>query len=468
MKHSLRALAFVACVMAMPGSAPVHASQGSCILPTTGTVSGLTLVNDINACNGSLLSLYSGASAPAGPTTGMLWYNTTSGNVEQYDVSTWQLLWFVDATNHLSTPDIGGGIVSASIASSSTTDLGSVPQSFKTVTGTVAITSFGSSAGVGTVHVVKFSGSLTLTYNGTSMILPSGFNITTQTGDVALALYLGGGNWQVINYTPATGFAVASSFPLGTVLMGDYAIVPPKFVYGAGQALSRASFPAYLDAVARAQSGTLTASNATITGIANTAGFGAGMPVEATGINAGCTIASFVANTSITLNSSGCVTGTGSVTVTVFLTGYGSGGSGSTVGVRDCRGRVMAGRDDLGGAAAGRLTVAVFGSGATVNNGSGGSQSYTLLRSDLPNVQPTFTGTAANSNQSNVLQGGTLIGGFQSTSGSSDAFSVAPSASSISTTAAGTVQSLNGNVTQTSFGISQPTGIADCIVAVLP
>lgn len=44
----------------LPGA---RASQGSCILPTTGTVSGLAMANDINGCFGALLSLYSGANA---------------------------------------------------------------------------------------------------------------------------------------------------------------------------------------------------------------------------------------------------------------------------------------------------------------------------------------------------------------------------------------------------------------------
>jgi hypothetical protein len=63
--------------------------------------------------------------------------------------------------------------------------------------------------------------------------------------------------------------------------------------------------------------------NATITAIADTSGMGVGMPVEGTGIASSCTIASLVANTSITLNSGACVTASGTSLVTVFLTGYG-------------------------------------------------------------------------------------------------------------------------------------------------
>jgi hypothetical protein len=437
-----------------------QASQNSCILPNTGTVSGLTLVNDANACINSLLSLYSGASAPGTPTTGMLWYNTTTNYIQQFDGTSWINLWYVDATNHQITVQIGGGITSSTLASAATVDLGSINQSFVGITGTTTITSFGSSATTGTIHIVKFSGILTLTYNATSLILQSGFNITTAAGDTAIALYLGGGNWQVISYIPASGNAVTSSFPLGTVLFGDYATVPAKFVYGFGQALTRTSFPAYLAAVARAQSGTLASGNATITAIGNTAGFAVGMPVEgSSGIGAACTIASFVANTSITLNSSGCVTANGSVTVTVFLTGYGSGGSGSTVGVKDCRGRVVAGRDDLGGTAASRLTTGTGNFGlATGNNLTGGAQSFTILTTNLPAYTPSGTvaisGTIAGSTSP-----GSITNQFSFGNGSSSSLGFNGSGSLTGTAQGGT---------STPFGLSQPTVISDCIVAVLP
>lgn len=466
MKNIFRA-AIVAATIAVSWLSPISsalASQNSCIMPNTGTVSGLTLVNDATACLNSLLSLYSGASAPSSPTTGMWWYNTTTNYIQQFDGTNWNNLWYVDASNHLTTGTIGGGIISAALTAAATTDIGSVPQSFVTVNGTTGITSFGTSAQVGSIHVIKFSGSLTLTYNVTSMILPSsGFNLTTQAGDIAFALYLGSGNWQVLAYNPATGnAAVNTSFPLGTVLMGDYGTVPAKFVYGYGQALTRTSYAPYLAAVTRAQSGTLSSGNATIAAIGNTQGFAVGMPVEAAGVNAGCTIASFVANSSITLNSSGCVTANGSVSVTVFLTGYGSGGSGSTVGVKDCRGRVLAGRDDLGGTAASRLTNASGGFGvATGDNLTGGNQLYTMLTVNLPAYTPsgsvstttTVTGDTMNLTGSTIGYGGTNTGGSPATP--------APVSTS----------SFAGNAqggTSTPFSISQPTVISDCIVAVLP
>lgn len=93
---------------------------------------------------------------------------------------------------------------STTLASAATTDLGSVDESYVTVSGTTTITSLGSvSAGIN--RWVVFSGALTLTHNGTSLILPAGANISTQAGDCAHFVSLGSGNWRCLAYQPATG-----------------------------------------------------------------------------------------------------------------------------------------------------------------------------------------------------------------------------------------------------------------------
>lgn len=112
----------------------------------------------------------------------------------------------------LFTPPYGAiGIV----ASASTTDLGSFLGNFLQITGSTAITSFGSSASTSrALFFVTFAGILTLTYNATSLIIPGGQNITTASGDTAILQYLGSGNWQVLAYyqaaTPASGIAAGS------------------------------------------------------------------------------------------------------------------------------------------------------------------------------------------------------------------------------------------------------------------
>ena len=62
-------------------------------------------------------------------------------------------------------------------------------------------------------------------------------------------------------------------------------------------------------------------------------------------------------------------------------TTYGAGDGSTTFNLPDLRGRVAAGKDDMGGSAAGRLTSAV--SGATLG-ASGGEQSHTLSTAEIP------------------------------------------------------------------------------------
>lgn len=88
------------------------------------------------------------------------------------------------------------------LASATTTDLGSVPGRYVSITGTTTITGLGTIK-AGTIKAVKFAGILTFTHNGTSLILPGGANITTAAGDTALMVSEGSGNWRCLMYQAA-------------------------------------------------------------------------------------------------------------------------------------------------------------------------------------------------------------------------------------------------------------------------
>lgn len=97
------------------------------------------------------------------------------------------------------------------LASAATTDLGTIPSRNVSITGVVSITSFGSTAQTAfPLYFLTFTGILTLTYNVTSLILPGAASITTAAGDTAIAIYLGGGNWQVVSYTLASGLSITT------------------------------------------------------------------------------------------------------------------------------------------------------------------------------------------------------------------------------------------------------------------
>lgn len=100
------------------------------------------------------------------------------------------------------------GANGADIASAATTDIGAATGNYVNITGTTTITSLGTGA-AGITRTVQFAGILTLTHNATSLILPTGANITTAAGDVAMFQSLGTGNWRCTGYMRANGQPLA-------------------------------------------------------------------------------------------------------------------------------------------------------------------------------------------------------------------------------------------------------------------
>jgi hypothetical protein len=454
----------------VPTRSPAAAAQGSGCLPTTGTVSGLTFAQGVNSAIAALISSNSGASPPstdctAAPVKGQVWLDTSvTPNVEKrYDGTAWVAVGAIDSVNHVWSPPIGGGM--ASVTAASTTDICAAPASLQTISGTTTITSFGSSCPVGATKKLRFSAATPITYNAASLILPAQRDFIAAAGDMADATYLGAGNWQISSITKIDGSSVTNpAVPLSTVLYGDYGTLPAKAVYGIGQALSRSAYPDYFAAATRAQTGTLTSGNNTVTSVANTAGFGAGMPIEGTGIQAGTTITSV---TSSTIVMSQTATANGSQTVRVFPTGYGSGGDSTTVGVKNCQGKTLAGRDPTGTV----LTAAGSGINGAALNATGGSQSKIIQQPNLPNLNLAVntSGTVTvNTTRGDILFSTSTI--FYQGGGASVGI---PGAAGVITSTGvnsmtGFTASLNGSVTQTALNGMQPTVTAECVVMVLP
>ncbi|HVI52907.1 MAG TPA: LamG-like jellyroll fold domain-containing protein [Candidatus Sulfotelmatobacter sp.] len=123
-------------------------------------------------------------------------------------------------------------------ASAAVLDLGTATTRTVSVTGTIAITSFGGSAPAGIIYTLLFSNSLTLIHNAVSLILPGAANIVASAGDTAQFLSLGGGNWQCISYQAAVVKAsVAASVPVRQTALSGAADSSGKAVFissGAG------------------------------------------------------------------------------------------------------------------------------------------------------------------------------------------------------------------------------------------
>lgn len=107
----------------------------------------------------------------------------------------------------------------ADVASATTTTIWVTDGNYIHITGTTTITSFGTAPQAGATRTLVFDGALTLTHNATSLILPTGANITTAAGDVAIVRAETTANARVVAYLRKDGSALTSSaLPAGTVV----------------------------------------------------------------------------------------------------------------------------------------------------------------------------------------------------------------------------------------------------------
>ena len=104
----------------------------------------------------------------------------------------------------------------ADVASAATTTIWVADGNFIHITGTTTITSFGTATQPGSHRTVVFDGALTLTHNSTSLILPTGANITTAAGDVAIVRAETTANARVVAYLRKDGTALVGFTPSAT------------------------------------------------------------------------------------------------------------------------------------------------------------------------------------------------------------------------------------------------------------
>jgi len=125
--------------------------------------------------------------------------NTTTGLPEWYNTSgaTW-------------IPYGGEQIAEVSVASATTTSIGAAASTNVLITGTTTITAF-DTVQAGIVRKVRFNGVLTLTYNATTLILPTTASINTAANDCAEFESLGSGNWICRQYQKANGTGLIAS-----------------------------------------------------------------------------------------------------------------------------------------------------------------------------------------------------------------------------------------------------------------
>ena len=264
-------------------------------------------------------------------------------------------------------------------------------------------------------------------------------------------------------WTSIGPIAAANNTPIGTELAwpGLEATVPSNYFLENGQAVSRATYATLFGVLNVSTTGNTNATT-TITNIPSTTGWKVGWFVGGINIPAGATISSIDSSSQIHIS----IAATGSSTSGALVVGpHGIGDGSTTFNVPDRRGRVIAGADDMGGTAAGRLgggstggfTQSVASLGATA-----GEQKHTQTAAELVahnhTASSSFTGNAISlfDEGAPTTPGNVAVGVSVSTGDGS----FTPSGS-VSTT----VNSSTGGGNP--FNVTQPTGTTNWIIRAL-
>lgn len=215
-----------------------------------------------------------------------------------------------------------------------------------------------------------------------------------QPGNLVYLVYSAAQNfWQLVDQIP-TAATVSGSLFVGAEISCRVFTPPANYMFEYGQFISRGTYAALMAALTFGQSGTLTATSPTITGISDTSQMFNGEAIEGTGIPGGTTILSFTPSTIVM-----SAPATASLTTTVTVFPYGDGDGSMTFNLPDLRGNVVAGRDNMGGTARSLLTAAYAGGNPDSTGSEVGSQTQTLAQANLPNANFTVSGiTLTNDN----------------------------------------------------------------------
>jgi microcystin-dependent protein len=149
----------------------------------------------------------------------------------------------------------------------------------------------------------------------------------------------------------------AQGNPPGTVIDFAGAVVPAGYLLCDGSQVSRTTYSILLSAISFSQTGTLTNTMNSVTGLSTTASMYVGMAVEGANIPSGTTVASIVSGTAITLSAA--ATGSGATLITFF--NWGNGNGTTTFNVPDMRRRASIGVGGSGAGIPGNVTGQVGG-----------------------------------------------------------------------------------------------------------
>jgi len=243
------------------------------------------------------------------------------------------------------------------------------------------------------------------------------------------------------------------------IIKGFAGITPPtNYLFTYGQEISRVTYVDLFTAITIDQTATCSITSPTLTAIGDTTQIPIGSAIEASCLAAGATVISKTAN-SVTASSNATIT----TSLTAKFLPWGGGNGTTTFNLPDLRGRLIAGRDNMGGIAASRLTTAYFANASAIG-AVGGSQSAALVEANLAAHTHTGTTSTNGAHTHGLSENGRDTGG-------STAPTVTGAGTDDQTGSAGLHNhtfTTNSTGSGTAFSIVQPTLTANYIIKVLP
>lgn len=164
---------------------------------------------------------------------------TAAGDIAEFvriSGGNWQCLEYQRADGKALTTELSP--LGTTIAAAATTNIGAADSNYVEISGSgFTITSFG--AGTARNHMwLKFTGTGSITHNGTSLISPTGANITVAAGDRFLVQRRSGSNWEILQHVKKSANAAAeflngqNQYVAGNLVTGIVAGASGKMVIG--------------------------------------------------------------------------------------------------------------------------------------------------------------------------------------------------------------------------------------------
>ncbi len=148
-----------------------------------------------------------------------------------------------------------------------------------------------------------------------------------------------------------------------------------------------------------------------------------------------------------------------SVLFGLMSTTFGVGDGSTTFNLPDVRGRVVAGKDDMGGSSANRLTAADDGLNGDTLGATGGGETQTLVTANLPAYTPAGSVSTSLSSPASAAVWSSGAGVLTITGGSQYSVTAITATSTFTGTAQGG--------TSTAFGVVQPTIVANKLLRII-